>query len=298
MTIKSMTGFARADGSAGPVVWAWEVRTVNGRGLDLRLRLPPGFEALEPKVREMVAAHIVRGSVNVNLNVKRADSGVEIRVNRDALRTVVEAARLAKAELGDAAATTSIDGLLALRGVLEFAEPVETEAEAAARAERMLSDLAKALVSLTDARGAEGKRLEAVIVDQLTQIEQLIKEATGHHAAAAAGLSARLKEQVERLLAASGNQLDPARLHQEAALLATRYDIEEEIKRLMVHVASARDLLRAKEPVGRKLDFLTQEFNREANTLCSKANESGLTRAGLALKAVIDQMREQVQNIE
>lgn len=298
MTIKSMTGFARADGSAGPMVWAWEVRSVNGRGLDLRLRLPPGFEGLEPKVREMVGAHIVRGSINISLNVKRADSGVEIRVNRDALRTVVEAARLARAELGEPAAITSIDGLLALRGVLEFAEPVETEAEATARADRMLADLAKALVSLTAARGAEGKRLEAVIVDQISQIERLVREAIGYHAAAAAGIGARLKEQVDRLLAASGNQLDPTRLHQEVALLATRYDIEEEIKRLTVHVASARDLLKAKEPVGRKLDFLTQEFNREANTLCSKANESELTRAGLALKAVIDQMREQVQNIE
>lgn len=298
MTIKSMTGFARADGATGPVVWAWEVRSVNGRGLDLRLRLPPGFEGLEPKVREMVAAHIVRGSVNINLNVKRADSGVEIRVNRDALRTVVEAARLTKSELGDKAATTSIDGLLALRGVLEFVEPVETEAEATARADRMLGDLSKALAGLTDARGAEGKRLEVVIAGQLSQIERLVSDAESLHAATASGIAMRLKEQVERLLAASGNQLEPGRLHQEVALLATRYDIEEEVKRLTVHVASAHDLLKAQEPVGRKLDFLTQEFNREANTLCSKANDGELTRVGLALKAVIDQMREQVQNIE
>ena len=291
MTIKSMTGFARADGTAGAVVWAWEVRSVNGRGLDLRLRLPSGFEGLEPKVREMVAAHIVRGSVNISLNVKRADSGVEIRVNRDALRTVAAAARLAKAELGDPSATIAIDGLLGLRGVLEFAEPVETEEDAAARIDRMTADLGKALASLTQSRAAEGKRLEAVIVEQLDQIERLVAEASASPQRSGATIANRRKEQVERLLAASGNQLDPSRLHQEAALLATRYDIEEEIKRLTVHVASARDLLKAKEPVGRKLDFLTQEFNREANTLCSKANESELTRAGLALKAVIDQMR-------
>lgn len=298
MTIKSMTGFARADGSAGAVVWAWEVRSVNGRGLDLRLRLPPGFESLEPKVREMVGAHVVRGSVNVNLAVKRADSGVEIRVNRDALRTVAEAARLAKSELGDPAATISIDGLLGLRGVLEFAEPVETEAEATARAERMLADFGRALASLTQSRGAEGKRLEAVFVAQLGEIERLVAEASASPQRSGAIIAQRLKDQVDRLLSASGNQLDATRLHQEAALLATRYDIEEEIKRLTVHVATARELLTAKEPVGRKFDFLTQEFNREANTLCSKANESELTRAGLALKAVIDQMREQVQNIE
>ncbi len=252
---------------------------------------------MEPKVRELVAAHVVRGSVNVNLQVKRSEGVGEIRINRDALRTVVEAARLTRQELADPTATIAIDGLIGLRGVLEYAEPIESEDEAAARSAAMLGDLAKALKSSVT-RAAEGKRLEAVIVAQLDQIERLVAEASASPQRSGVTIANRLKEQVERLLAASGNQLDPSRLHQEAALLATRYDIEEEIKRLTVHVASARDLLTAKEPVGRKFDFLTQEFNREANTLCSKANESELTRAGLALKAVIDQMREQVQNIE
>lgn len=298
MTIKSMTGFARCDGAAGATTWAWEIRSVNGRGLDLRLRLPPGFEALEPKVRELVAAHVVRGSVNVNLQVKRSEGVGEIRINRDALRTVVEAARLTRQELADPTATIAIDGLIGLRGVLEYAEPIEGEDEAAARSAAMLGDLAKALKSLGEARGAEGNRLKAVITAQLDSIERLVAEVVASPHRSGPVIAARLKDQVERLLSASGGQLDPTRLHQEAALLATKYDVEEEVKRLAAHIAAARDLLVVKEPVGRKFDFLTQEFNREANTLCSKANESELTRAGLALKAVIDQMREQVQNIE
>lgn len=298
MTIKSMTGFARCDGAAGATTWAWEIRSVNGRGLDLRLRLPPGFEALEPKVRELVAAHVVRGSVNVNLQVKRSEGVGEIRINRDALRTVVEAARLTRQELADPTATIAIDGLIGLRGVLEYAEPIESEDEAAARSAAMLGDLAKALKSLGEARGAEGNRLKAVITAQLDSIERLVAEVVASPHRSGPVIAARLKDQVERLLSASGGQLDPTRLHQEAALLATKYDVEEEVKRLAAHIAAARDLLAVKEPVGRKFDFLTQEFNREANTLCSKANESELTRAGLALKAVIDQMREQVQNIE
>jgi uncharacterized protein (TIGR00255 family) len=295
--MKSMTGFARTDGVTGPFTWAWEARSVNGRGLDIRLRLPPGFEAMEPRVREMAAAALTRGNVAINLTVKRSEGGGEIRLNKQAVAVIAEAVGAMRQALAQPA-QVNIDGLLALRGVLEYAEPIETEAEADARSSMMLAGLAAAMTGLTAARTAEGSRLEQILSDQLGEVERLVALVAASPARAPAAIAARLKEQVDRLLGQAGNALDSARLAQEAALLATKNDVEEEIKRLTAHVEGARDLLTAKEPVGRKFDFLTQEFNREANTLCSKSNDTDMTRAGLALKAVIDQMREQVQNIE
>jgi uncharacterized protein (TIGR00255 family) len=292
-----MTGFARADGTSGPTAWAWEVRSVNGRGLDVRLRLAPGFEALEPKVRDRAAGRLSRGSVSINLAVKRSEGAVDIRLNRQAVGIVAEAVEAMRAAV-KGPASVSIDGLLALRGVLEYVEPSESEADAEARAADMLTGLDRALGALDLARAEEGRRLEAVIVAQLAEIERLVGVVAASPSRAPAAVAARLKEQIERLLGQTGTALDPQRLHQEAALLATRSDVEEELKRLTAHVAAARDLLRSKDAVGRKFDFLAQEFNREANTLCSKSNDTDMTQAGLALKAVIDQMREQVQNIE
>jgi uncharacterized protein (TIGR00255 family) len=295
MTIKSMTGFARADGSAGSTSWHWELRSVNGRGLDLRLRLPPGFEGLEPRIREAVGKRLARGSLSVNLNVKRNEGVSQIRLNEPALRQVLTA--LDKLQAMTNAETPRADGLLGIRGVLEFVEAEEGEAEAGARTEAMLASLDQALGALVTARASEGGRLETIIADQLVAIHKLVQTVQASPARAPDAIRQRLKEQVTRLLE-TGVSLDEARLYQEAALLATRVDVEEELKRLTAHIAGARELLVSREPAGRRLDFLAQEFNREANTLCSKANDPETTRAGLELKAVIDQMREQVQNIE
>jgi uncharacterized protein (TIGR00255 family) len=295
MTIKSMTGFARADGAVGGVSWHWELRSVNGRGLDVRLRVPPGFEGLEPRVREAVARRVARGSLTVNLNVRRASGQAEIRLNETALKQVLAA--VAHLRAATPLAPPSAEALLNVRGVLELVEPEENEAEAAARAEAMLASLNVALDGLIEARAAEGGRLGAIVAQQVAEIERLVGEVERSPSRAAAAVRQRLKEQVGKLME-TGAGLEEGRLYQEAALLAARADVEEELKRLAAHVAAARALLNAEEPAGRRLDFLAQEFNREANTLCAKASDSETTRAGRELKAVIDQMREQVQNIE
>jgi uncharacterized protein (TIGR00255 family) len=295
MTLKSMTGFARADGSAGPVAWAWEVRSVNGRGLDLRLRLPPGFEGLEPRVREAVAKRISRGSLTVNLNVRRPDGATEIRLNEAALAEVLAALERVRRTTG--AAPPQAEALLGIRGVLEVVEKEESEAEVQTRTEAMLAGLGEALDGMVRARAAEGGRLRAVILSQIAAIEGLVGAIAKAAGRAPEAIRRRLSEQVARLME-SGTSLDENRLHQEAALLATRADVEEELQRLTAHIAAARELVDSVEPAGRRLDFLAQEFNREANTLCSKASDPEMTQAGLELKAIIDQMREQVQNIE
>jgi uncharacterized protein (TIGR00255 family) len=295
MTIKSMTGFARVDGSAGSTAWHWEVRSVNGRGLDLRLRLPPGFEGLEPRIREAAGKHIVRGSLAINLNVKRSEGVSQIRLNEPVLRQVLTALDRLKAITP--LEPPRAEGLLGIRGVLEFVEPEESEADARARTDAMLAGLDQALRGLVEARAGEGRRLEAVIADQIAAIERLVQTVQKLPARMPEAVRQRLKEQVARLFE-TGAPLDETRLYQEAALIATRADVEEELKRLTAHIAAARELLGSREPAGRRLDFLAQEFNREANTLCSKANDPETTRSGLELKAIIDQMREQVQNIE
>ena len=295
MPIKSMTGFARAEGSLGTTRWAWEVRTVNGRNLDLRMRLPPGFDALEAKVRDAASARLSRGSIQISLNVKRDEGLTAIRLNEDVLAQAVAAAGRVRELTGGP--PVSVDALLAIKGVLETIEAVETEAEAELRSSAMLASFARALDGVVATRSGEGTRLHAVLAEQIGQIERLIRELTISPGRMPAAIQRRLADQVARLTEAS-SVLDPVRLHQEAILLASKADVEEELKRLEVHVAAARDLLSAKDAVGRKLDFLAQEFNREANTVCSKANDGAMTALGLSLKAVIEQFREQVQNIE
>lgn len=295
MTIRSMTGFARTDGAHGSTSWYWEIRTVNGRGLDLRLRLPPGYDALEPRFREAVGQHLIRGSITVSLNVSSERSVSEIRLNEAVLAQVLVAAdRVANLTSCE---VPRVEGLLGLRGVLEIVEAQESEAERDARTSAVLASLRTALAGVLKARTDEGGRLAVVLSGQVAEVETLTQRIAASPSRSPEAVQARLKEQVVRLLDAS-QSFDPVRLHQEAVLLATRIDIEEELMRLASHVVAARELLASQEPVGRKLDFLTQEFNREANTVCSKANDGDIQRAGLALKAVIDQMREQVQNIE
>jgi uncharacterized protein (TIGR00255 family) len=295
MTIKSMTGFARSDGSLGPVSWHWEIRSVNGRGLDLRLRLPPGHEALEARVRETVGRRITRGSLSINLNVKRAEGEMRLKLNEAALAQVLAA--LDGLALRLATAPPRPEALLAIKGVLEVVEPEDSEAELQALSTAMLAGLSEALDGMVRARAAEGRRLSAIVLEQVAAIERLLAVVGTSPSRSPEAIRRRLKEQVERLME-TGAPLDEARLYQEAAMLATRADVEEELKRLDAHIASARELIASTEPAGRRLDFLAQEFNREANTLCAKSNDPETTRAGLELKAVIDQMREQVQNIE
>jgi uncharacterized protein (TIGR00255 family) len=295
MTIKSMTGFARAEGAYAGTAWHWEIRSVNSRGLDLRMRLPSGWEPLEPRVREAVGRYLTRGSVSISLAIDSPDGSQEIRINEQALALVVKAA--ARVQALTNAAPARVDGLIAIKGVLDIAEREEEPAEVAARNEAMLQSLDEALVALVAARAGEGGRLASTLDTQLDEIDRLVTVVRESPARTPEAIKARLREQVAKLLEpASG--LDAARLHQEAVLLATRADVEEELQRLASHISAAREMLGSGGAVGRKLDFLAQEFNREANTLCSKANDVEITRAGLALKTVIDQLREQVQNIE
>jgi uncharacterized protein (TIGR00255 family) len=295
MSIKSMTGFARAEGRAGNHAWHWELRSVNARGLDVRSRLPAGSEALEPQVRDAAARHLTRGSVTIGLSTSGREGSLEIRLNEAALMQVVKATEHIRQLTG--ADPPRADGLIAIKGVLEVLEKEESADEKTARATAMLASLEEALRALVQSRATEGARLQTVLADSLNEIERLLAIAETSPARTPAAIEKRLKDQLARLLDPS-NGFDAARLHQEAVLLATRVDIEEEIKRLKAHIGAARELLQEEGAVGRKLDFLAQEFNREANTLCAKANDVEITRAGLAMKTVIDQMREQVQNIE
>ncbi|MEQ1716839.1 MAG: YicC/YloC family endoribonuclease, partial [Hyphomicrobium sp.] len=285
MSIKSMTGFARTEGALGAVRWHWEIRSVNGRGLDFRFRLPPGLDALEPKLREAVQKKLARGSINATLTLQREASTAAIRLNEAALMQVVAAADRAAALTGGE--RPSVEALLAVRGVLEVAEAEDASSEALGKA--LLMSFDAALEALIAARATEGGRLADILGAQVAEIETLVAAAAASPARSTEAIAKRLAEQVAKLVDAAP-ALDPVRLHQEAALIATRADIEEEVKRLGAHIAAARELVAAREPVGRKLEFLAQEFNREANTLCSKANDPEITRGGLALKAVIDQL--------
>ncbi len=290
-----MTGFARADGALGAVSWHWELKSVNGRGLDVRCRMPQGLEALEQKARAAVSAKLARGNCQLSLNLVREQDGRAIRINHDVLDALVAAANDLKGKVEAEAPT--LDGLLALKGVVEIAEPEETDEERDALTEAILASLKTTLDDLVQARAQEGSKLHNLLAGQIDQVETLTDQARKSPVRDAEAIKTRLTEQVAKLLE-STSALDPDRLHQEAVLLAAKADIQEELDRLDAHVAAARDLLAGDGPHGRKLDFLTQEFNREANTLCSKANDTSLTSLGLEMKAVIDQMKEQVQNIE
>lgn len=295
MTLRSMTGFARSAGTHGAVRWHWELRSVNGRGLDVRLRVPPGFEVMEPVIRERVAQRLARGSLSVSLSVQRDSPVSDIRLNEELLGKVLAAIDRIRA-VGDFERPRP-DGLLGLRGVLEIVEQEESEAEIEARQAAMMASLDTTINDMIAARAAEGRRLEPVLQAHLAAVDSLVDRVAASAARTPDAIRFRLKEQVAKLLDAT-HTLDESRLYQEAALIAQRADVEEELKRLKAHVGAARDLLASNTPVGRKLDFLAQEFNREANTLGAKSNDLEITRLGLELKAVIDQIREQVQNIE
>jgi uncharacterized protein (TIGR00255 family) len=295
MTLKSMTGFARTDGLHGETSWFWEVRSVNGRSLDLRLRLPSGLERLEAGARGLCQERLARGNCTVNLGVRRDAGQTEIRLNETALGQALAVAKQASTLSGLEPA--QLDTLLGMRGVVETAEPEDSEEKQAALGHALLAGLAAALDQLVETRTAEGERLQQAIETQISSIDTLVAQAADAVARQPAILAERLREQIGRL-AEAGATLEPERLHQEALLLAAKADIQEEIDRLRAHVEAANELIASGAPVGRKLEFLAQEFNREANTICSKASDVEISRTGLELKSVIDQLREQVQNIE
>lgn len=295
MSLSSMTGFARADGALAGVRWAWEIKTVNARGLDVRVRVPPGMDALEAQARADIAARLVRGTCNASLNVTREGALPVVKINEPVLESLVAALGVLKSRVE--ATPPSLDGLLAVKGVVEVVEPEADEAARAAERTAMLASLSVALDQLEAARRNEGDALERILRERLDTIEKLTKQVEQHPARTPEAIRARLTEQVQALVGAVP-MLDADRLHQEAVLLATKADVREELDRLYAHVAAARDLLKEGKAVGRRLDFLSQEFGRESNTLASKSNHVSLTAIALELKGVIEQFREQVQNVE
>ena len=290
-----MTGFARGAGNQGDHAWVWEARSVNGRGLDVRVRVPPGYDALEQPARALVTERFRRGNVTVGLQLVRTGAAAEVRVNEEVLERVIAIGRDLARRLQ--APPPAVDGLLALRGVVDTVEVAEDEAARTAREAAMLAGLATTLDALAGARGDEGARLAALLGAHLDDMSALVAQARSLSATRPEALRARLSEQVAELRAGAAG-MTPERLAQEVALLAVKADVREELGRLDAHVAQARQLLADGKGVGRRFDFLAQEFNREANTLCSKSGDVALTRVGLDLKVAIDQLREQVQNVE
>jgi uncharacterized protein (TIGR00255 family) len=295
MTIASMTGFARAEGHDEPLSWAWELKSVNSKSLDLRFRLPPGFDALELPLRALVTQRLKRGAISANLSVARAAGAGNLRVNREALAVVLRLANELAHEIE--AAPPRVDGLLALRGVLESGDEAPEEGARERQLKLLSEGFAEALEGLAMMRLGEGARLEAVLGARLDEIGVLVKDAERAAATQPAAIKARIKELVTVLLD-SVPALPEERLAHEAALVVAKADIREELDRLRAHLDAARGLMKEGGAIGRRFDFLCQEFNREANTLCSKSADLELTRIGLGLKAAIEQLREQVQNIE
>jgi uncharacterized protein (TIGR00255 family) len=295
VSIVSMTGFARDEGADEGAQWIWEARSVNARGLDIRCKLPPGLDRLEAPVREAIAARAKRGNVSVNLTLSRRAGEGALRVNRALLDEVI---RL-RGELGDIVdpAPPRLEALLAVRGIVELAEDEPDEAAETARDAALLASLERTLDAMTAMRREEGARLAAIFADQIAELTKLAESAGKTAAVQPDAIKARLAEQVAALMEADPG-LPEDRLAQEAALLAAKADVAEELDRLRAHIAAVSDLMSTGEAVGRRLDFLCQELNREANTLCAKSSDIDLTNIGLALKAAIERLREQVQNVE
>ena len=293
-SVSSMTGFARASGGNDAAGWSWELKSVNGRALDIRCRLPQGMERLDPAVRSAVSARLRRGNVTVGLRLSQAPEVAALRVNRAWLDELI--ALTTEYRERDDIAPPRLDGMLALRGVIETAESLD-DSEGAHDDGPILETLDVALAELVRERQAEGAELAAALTERIEEIASLTRQAEALAPARQEALGARLREQVAALVGA-GSLASEDRLATELALLAVKIDVTEEIDRLKSHCAAAERHLREEGAVGRKLDFLAQEFNREANTLCSKASDSALTEVGLALKAAIDQFREQAQNVE
>jgi uncharacterized protein (TIGR00255 family) len=295
MALSSMTGFARSQGVSGTYAWSWELKSVNAKGLEVRLRLPSGWDAVEAPVRARATEALSRGNVYATLTITREGVSPVVRINEPVLDAVLAAiARLTeKVE----AAAPRLDGILGLKGVIDVIDPTDSEEERTAAEKAVIAGFVQALGGLAEMRQHEGKTLGALLSARLAEIAALAARAENIPGRKPEAIRARLAAQVAELLDAS-SRFDPERLHQEAILLATKVDVREELDRLGAHVAQARKLLGDGGAVGRRLDFLSQELNRESNTLCAKANDVELTNIGLDLKGVVEQFREQVQNLE
>lgn len=294
-SLQSMTGFARSEGTSGRNRFAWELRSVNGKGLDMRLRLPSGLDRLEQDVRKRISERFSRGNLQVALSLSTDDATVEAVLNRDALAAVMAL----RAELGDLvdSAPLRLDTLLGIRGLVEIREAEDDEQAVTARDAAILNCLGDALFKLEEMREHEGSALRDILTRHVDRIAELTTLVEKDPSRSPEEIAKKLSTQLAALMAEAPT-LDRDRLYGEAALLATRADLREEIDRLKAHVVAARELLQTGGPAGRRLDFLAQEFNRESNTICSKSNAAAVTAAGLELKVVIDQFREQVQNLE
>lgn len=296
MTLQSMTGFARVEGTSGRYRWAWELRSVNGKGLDIRSRLPQGQEYLETDLRRLVGERLARGNLQVGLSLTVSENRVEAVLNHDALNAVLALRDQLGPEILDPA-PMRLDTLLSIRGLVDMREAADDEEAVAKRDADILAGLGEAVTALAAMRETEGAALRAILEDQIARIEGLAQQIEADPSRSPEEIARRLEAQLAGLMDTTSG-LDRDRLHQEIALIATKADLREEIDRLKAHVTAARELLSVGGPVGRKLDFLAQEFNRESNTICSKSNSVAVTSAGIELKVVIDQFREQVQNLE
>jgi uncharacterized protein (TIGR00255 family) len=295
MALSSMTGFARGHGVSGAYAWAWELKSVNGKGLELRLRLPAGWDALEAPARSRAAEILSRGTIYATLSVTRAGVVPVVRVNEPVLAAVLATMREVGSRIN--AAQPSLDGILALKGVIEVSEPDESEDERRGAEAAILAGFDQALAGLAEMRREEGDALARVLSARIGEIGALAARAEAAPGRRPEAIKARLAEQLATLLSAT-DKFDADRLHQEAILIAAKADVREELDRLMAHIAQAQRLIEQGGAVGRRLDFLAQELNREANTLCAKANDVELTNVGLELKTVVEQFREQVANLE
>jgi uncharacterized protein (TIGR00255 family) len=295
MALSSMTGFARSHGVCGHFVWSWEIKSVNAKGLDVRLRLPQGFDAVEVAVRARAAEMLSRGNVYATLAVTREGVAPTLRINEPVLNAMIGAIENLAGRV--AAEKPRLDGLLALKGVVEVTEAEESEEARAAAETAFVAGFVEGLAGLVEMRRHEGAAIAAVLAARLDEMAALAARAENAPGRQPEAVKKKLAEQIAVLIEAQA-RLDPDRLHQEAVLLAAKADIREELDRLAAHVAQARKLMAGGGAIGRRLDFLSQELNRETNTLCAKSNDVELTNIGLELKAVVEQFREQVQNLE
>ncbi len=295
MALSSMTGFARGHGISAGYSWAWELRSVNAKGLDLRLRLPAGWDAIEPPARAKATDVLARGTIYATLTVERRGAPAQVRVNEEVLAAVLAVVKQLAGRVD--AERPRLDGLLAIKGVVEVIDAEEGEDERRAVEAAVIAGFAAVLEGLVEVRRREGEALGRILSARLGEIAALIGRAEAAAARRPEAVKQRIAEQVAVLMEAS-DRFDPDRLHQEAVLIAAKADVREELDRLTAHVEQAQDMVAKGGAVGRRLDFLSQEFNRESNTLCAKANDVDLTNIGLALKGVVEQFREQVQNLE
>jgi len=295
MALSSMTGFARSHGASGPYAFEWELKSVNAKGFDLRLRLPPGWDDVDAAVKKRAGEALARGTVYANLNVKRADAVSTIRINEDVLASIVKVAGQLAGRID--AVAPSIDGLLGIKGVIEVVEPESDEAEDQAARAAVVAAFDEALADLIAMRKREGTALGQILGQRMDEMEGLANKAEAAPGRKPEAIRARLSEQIALLLESS-DRFDSDRLNQEALLMAAKADIREELDRIASHIAQSRELIAKGGPIGRRLDFLAQEFNREVNTCCSKSNDLELTNTGLEMKNVVEQFREQVQNLE